>query len=111
MERRDFIQKTAFGTGIACLTPWTVIAGITGEKHPELQKHKITKIEKVKFEFLNNMKSDGLPLPVDILPAPSNEVVRKKHFRKGLTKPKSLKELKAEATKYIEKKSLLRRST
>jgi len=60
--------------------------------------------EKVKFEFLNNMKSDGLPLPVDILPAPSNELVKKKHFRKGLTKPKSLKELKAEATKYIEKK-------
>ena len=51
MERRDFIQKTALGTGIACLSPWSVIAGITGEKHHELQKHKITKIEKVKFEF------------------------------------------------------------
>ncbi len=51
MERRDFIQKTALGTGIACISPWNVFAGITGEKHPELKKHKITKIEKVKFEF------------------------------------------------------------
>ena len=51
MERRDFIQKTAIGTGIACLSPWNVFTCITGEKHPELKKHKIAKIEKVKFEF------------------------------------------------------------
>ena len=51
MQRRKFIQSTAIGTGFVCLSPWKVFAGINGEKHPELKKHKITKVERVRYEY------------------------------------------------------------
>jgi D-galactarolactone cycloisomerase len=51
MQRRKFIQSTALGTGFACLSPWNVFAGINGEKYPELKKHKITKVERVQYEY------------------------------------------------------------
>ena len=50
MQRRDFIRQSA-ATAIASLYPWQVYAGYTGEKYPELNKHKIAKIEKVRFEY------------------------------------------------------------
>jgi len=51
MKRRTFIQSTALGTGFACLSPWNVFAGINGEKYPELKKHKITKVERIKHNY------------------------------------------------------------
>jgi D-galactarolactone cycloisomerase len=51
MERRKFLQSTALGTGLACLSPWKVFAGINGEKYPELKKHKITKVERIGYEY------------------------------------------------------------
>ena len=51
MNKRDFIRNTALGLGLACLSPLDILAGINGEKHPELKKHKITKVERVKYEF------------------------------------------------------------
>ena len=51
MKRRKFVQNTALGLGLACLSPLDILAGINGEKHPELKKHKITKVERVKYEF------------------------------------------------------------
>ncbi len=47
MQRRKFLQSTALGTGLTCLSPFEIIAGINGEKYPELKKHKITKVERI----------------------------------------------------------------
>ncbi len=47
MERRKFIQNTALGTGLACLSPFEIFVGINGELYPELEKHKITKVERI----------------------------------------------------------------
>ncbi|TDI69654.1 MAG: mandelate racemase/muconate lactonizing protein [Bacteroidetes bacterium] len=51
MQRRKFIQSTALGTGFACWSPFEIFAGINGEKYPELKKHKITKVERIKYEY------------------------------------------------------------
>jgi len=51
MQRRKFIQGTALGTGLTCLSPWNVIANINGERYPELKKHKIAKVERVRYEY------------------------------------------------------------
>lgn len=51
MERRNFIQNIGLGTGFAYLSPWNVFAGINGESYPELKKHKITKVERIKYEY------------------------------------------------------------
>lgn len=51
MERRKFIQSTALGTGLACVSPWEIFAGINGEKYPELKRHKITKVERINYEY------------------------------------------------------------
>ena len=51
MQRRQFIQTTALGTGLACLSAAKVFAGVNGEKYPELKKHKITKVERLKYNY------------------------------------------------------------
>jgi L-alanine-DL-glutamate epimerase-like enolase superfamily enzyme len=51
MERRKFIQSTLQGTVLAYLPPFKIFAGINGEKYPELKKHKITKVERIKYDF------------------------------------------------------------
>ena len=51
MERRKFIQSTALGAGLTCLSPLDIFAGPNGEKFPELKKHKITKIERVEYDY------------------------------------------------------------
>ncbi len=51
MQRRKFIKSTALGTGLACLSPFEIFAEMNGEKYPELKKHKITKVERVKYEY------------------------------------------------------------
>jgi L-alanine-DL-glutamate epimerase-like enolase superfamily enzyme len=51
MKRRKFIQSTALGTGFACLSPFEIFAGINGEKYPELKRHEITKVERIKYEY------------------------------------------------------------
>lgn len=51
MKRSDFIQKTLVGAGITMVTPWKVLAGINGEKYPELKEHKVAKIERVEFDY------------------------------------------------------------
>ena len=51
MERRKFIQSTALGTGLAFVYPWEIFAGINGEKYPELKRHKITKVERINYEY------------------------------------------------------------
>ena len=51
MERRKFIQSTALSTGFTCMSPWNISAGINGERYPALKTHKISKVEKVDFEY------------------------------------------------------------
>ena len=51
MKRRKFIQSTELGTGFACLSPFEIFAGINGEKYPELKRHKITNVERIKYEY------------------------------------------------------------
>ncbi len=51
MQRREFIQTTALGTGFACLSASKLFGGVNGEKYPELKKHKIAKAELVKYEY------------------------------------------------------------
>ena len=51
MKRRKFIKGTSLATVSTCLSPCEIISGINGEKHPELKKHKIKKIEKVVLTY------------------------------------------------------------
>ncbi len=51
MGRRRFIQTATMGMGFACLSPHQVLAGINGERNPQLKKHKITEAEKVDFSY------------------------------------------------------------
>jgi len=51
MQRRQFIQKAAIGTGLACLHASNLFGGVNGEKYPELKKHKITKVERLKHDY------------------------------------------------------------
>ena len=51
MQRRKFIQTTALGIGFAYLSASKLFGVVTGEKYPELKKHKIAKAELVAFDF------------------------------------------------------------
>lgn len=62
--------------------------------------------EAIKSEFLESMKSDGLPLPMG-LPGQGSDLVEPQEMREGETNTlRSLKDVKAEATRYIEKKAI-----
>lgn len=63
--------------------------------------------EKAKSEFLDNMNADGLPLPAELMPEPPEEEEQEEEISKDLDSLRSLKELKAEATRYIERKAIL----
>jgi transcriptional regulator with PAS, ATPase and Fis domain len=60
----------------------------------------------IKSELLGNMKTDGHLLPQEIAPTPSEEVAQQKDVKEKLDFARSLKDVKAEATKYIEKKAI-----
>jgi len=51
MQRRKFIQTTILGTGSVYLSASDLFAGVNGEKYPQLKKHKITKVERVKYDY------------------------------------------------------------
>jgi L-alanine-DL-glutamate epimerase-like enolase superfamily enzyme len=51
MQRRKFVQTTALGTGLAFLPGIKLFGGINGEQYPELKKHKITKVERIKYDY------------------------------------------------------------
>jgi D-galactarolactone cycloisomerase len=51
MQRRKFIQTTVLGTGSACFSAPKIFDGVNGEKYPKLKRHKIDKIERVKYEY------------------------------------------------------------
>jgi transcriptional regulator with PAS, ATPase and Fis domain len=62
--------------------------------------------EMVKYELTSNMKANGLPLPMEISPTLSDEATQKRIVERKLDPSISLKELKTEATGYIEKKTI-----
>ncbi len=62
---------------------------------------------KVKSELLNNMKADGFMPPEEIVPRVSVGAEQEKEKGGEPFALRSLKQLKAEATKYIEKKAIL----
>lgn len=51
MERRKFIENATLVTGFSCLSPLNAFAGLNGELYPELKKHKITKVERLKHDY------------------------------------------------------------
>jgi len=51
MQRKQFIKTTVLGTGVACIFPSKLFAGVNGEKYPELKNHKIKKAELVKYNY------------------------------------------------------------
>lgn len=51
MNRRQFLQTTALGTGLACASASKLFAGVNGDKYPELGKHKIEKVELLKYDY------------------------------------------------------------
>jgi len=51
MRRRKFIQTATLGTGFACLPATEFFSEVVGEMYPELNKHKITKVERIKYEY------------------------------------------------------------
>ena len=51
MQRRKFIQTTALGIGFAYLSASKLFGVVTGEKYPELKKHKIARAELVAYNF------------------------------------------------------------
>jgi two-component system response regulator AtoC len=61
--------------------------------------------EMVKSELAGNMKTDGHSLPMELASSPT-EVTQREHATGNADTLKSLKEVKAEATKYIEKKAI-----
>ncbi len=63
--------------------------------------------DKIKSELLNNMENEGLSPPIEIIPETSKEPVQDDKKGKGQDKMRSLKELKADAMKYIEKKAIM----
>ena len=63
--------------------------------------------EKVRFQLLGNMKADGLSPSIELFWGHSEETGRGKKESKEPGIPKSLKDLKAEAANYIEKKVIL----
>lgn len=63
--------------------------------------------EKIKTELLNNMEQDGfLPPSVESIPELSGQTKQENNNPKKSDIPRSFKDLKAEATKYIEKKAI-----
>ena len=63
--------------------------------------------ENVRFEFLGNMKADGLSPPLKLFLDHSEEAGEGKKKSKEPDIPKSLKDLKRNAANYIEKKVIL----
>ena len=63
--------------------------------------------EKVKSELLNNMKAGGITQPKELIPAPSFMEEGQNKNSVKLDALKSLKDLKAEAASYIEKKAII----
>jgi two-component system response regulator AtoC len=63
-------------------------------------------VESLKLELLSNMKTDGQSLPVGIGRAPSVEVAQPKDVKAEPDALRSLKDVKAEATRYIERKAI-----
>ena len=62
--------------------------------------------ERVKSELLTNMEVDGLSPPVELIPEPPEEPA-KGVTSLGADTMRSLKDLKAEATRYIERKAIM----
>tara|TARA_B100001173_G_scaffold310912_1_gene326703 strand:- start:4700 stop:5887 length:1188 start_codon:yes stop_codon:yes gene_type:complete len=50
MRRRNFIRNTLLGS-IATYPSIELFAGINGENYPELKKHKVTKVERLKHSY------------------------------------------------------------
>ncbi len=63
--------------------------------------------EKVKFELLRDMEAEGLTSPHEIDPKPTEESVQENENGGVPDTLKSLKDLKIEATRYIEKKAIM----
>jgi two-component system, NtrC family, response regulator AtoC len=63
--------------------------------------------EKVRSEFLYNMKADGHSPPVELIPRPPDDVPDIGEKKDEPSKPKSLKELKARASRHIEKMAII----
>ena len=64
--------------------------------------------EQIKSELLSNMEEDGLSQPREFLPEPSSEPGSKGEESLGVAESiGSLKDVKAEATRYIERKAIL----
>ena len=63
--------------------------------------------EQVKSDILNNIEADGMSSPTEVFPEPCNESDQQNNNTGKHDTLSSLKDLKAEATKYIEKKAIL----
>ena len=62
--------------------------------------------ETIKHELLSSMRSDGLPLPVGFSPRATEEEDQKEERRVETDALRSLKDVKGEATRYIEKRAI-----
>jgi len=63
--------------------------------------------EKVKSEILNNMETEGLSPPIKFIQEPPKMPEHGDNKCGGKDARRSLKDLKAEATKYVEKKAIM----
>ena len=62
--------------------------------------------EMVKIDLLSNMKTDSLPLPMDLRLPSSGQVDQQKDVEGNFDPFKSLKDVKAQASKYIEQRTI-----
>ncbi len=62
--------------------------------------------EEFKSELLNNMREDGLPLPMELIRAPSDDHTQPESTNEEIESRRSLKDLKSEAAGYIEKRAI-----
>lgn len=63
--------------------------------------------EHIKNALINNMASDGLPPPSEVIPKPPEKGMHEIQAERNPEVIRSLKDLKAEASDYIEKKAIL----
>ena len=60
----------------------------------------------VKSELLSSMKANDLPLPMELPPTPPDKVGLEEKAKGEFDALNSLKDVKAKATRYIEKKAI-----
>ena len=89
MQRRIFLQSTALGTGLACLSPIEIFAGINGEKYPELKGTKLQRLKGliIKISNFNSLIGISVIFGLSILGQSCNNQKNSEEAKEQIEKP------------------------